>query len=95
MNNYEAVFILRATLDSEAQEKTIEEVKAVIVKSKGQVEELQTWGKKKFTFLIKKQAEGFYYLLNFKLKPEVVKKIENTFKLNDAILRVLIVRKDS
>ncbi len=95
MNNYEAVFVFKANLDNDAQEKLVNEIKEVITKHKGEVEQVQSWGKRKFTFLIKKQSEGTYYLVLFKLNPAVVKKIENIFKLNDSILRVLIVRKES
>lgn len=50
MNNYEAVFIFRANLDNDAQEKLVNEIKEVITKHKGEVEQVQTWGKRKFTF---------------------------------------------
>ncbi len=93
MNNYEGVFILKASLDTESQEKLIEEIKSVITKNKGETEQVQSWGKKKLAYLIKKQPEGIYYLVNFKLAPAALKKVENTYKLNDLILRVLLVRK--
>lgn len=95
MNSYEAVFILRDNLDKEGQEKVIEDIKGVITKNKGEVEQLQAWGKRKFTFLIKKQSEGLYYLVLFKLVPAAVKKVESIFKLNDSILRVLIIARDA
>ena len=91
--NYEAVFILRANLDKDAQEKLVEEIKGTIEKNKGEATQVQTWGKRKLTFLIKKQSEGTYYLVLFKLSPDMVKKVENVFKLNDSILRVLIIKK--
>ncbi|MFH1459807.1 MAG: 30S ribosomal protein S6 [Candidatus Omnitrophota bacterium] len=95
MNKYEGVFILKANLDKDAQEKVIEEIKEVVTKNKGEVEQVQNWGKRKFTFLIKKQIEGFYFLIDFSLKSTHVKKIENSFKLNDSILRFMIIRKES
>jgi len=93
MNSYEAVFILKDNLDKESQEKVIEDIKGVIAKNKGEIEQVQAWGKRKFTFLIKKQSEGFYYLVLFKLAPAAVRKVESVFKLNDLILRVLIIAK--
>ena len=95
MNNYEGVFIFKANLDNDLQEKLVTEIKEVITKNKGEVENVQSWGKRKFTFLINKQSEGIYYLVLFKLKADSVKKIESIFKLNDSILRVLIIRKES
>ncbi|MBU1087849.1 MAG: 30S ribosomal protein S6 [Candidatus Omnitrophica bacterium] len=95
MNNYEGVFILKASLDNDAQEKQVEEIKGVITKNIGVPGEVQSWGKKKFTFDIKKQSEGFYYCIDFTLDPAAVKKIESIFKLNDQILRVMIINKES
>ncbi len=95
MNTYEGVFIVRAALDTDAQEKMLEEIKGVITKNKGEIIQVQNWGKRKLTYLIKKQSEGFYYIVDFKLIPTIVKKIENTYRLNDSILRVLILRKGS
>ena len=95
MNSYEAVFILSAALDADAAEKTVEDIKSVITKNKGEVADVQNWGKKRFSFLIKKQVEGYYYLANFQIDPLMIKKLESTYRLNDSILRVLIVRKDA
>ncbi|MDD5747338.1 MAG: 30S ribosomal protein S6 [Candidatus Omnitrophica bacterium] len=93
MNNYEGVFITRATLDKEAQDKLVEDIKGVITKNKGEIVQLQSWGKKKLTFLIKKQPEGVYYFTDFQLPPLALKKAETTYRLNDDILRFLIIRK--
>ncbi len=95
MNNYEGVFILRATLDKDAQEKLIEEIKAVIKKNKGEIVEFQNWGKKRLTFQIKKQQEGVYCFSDFRVAPDLVKKVEQVLKLNDSILRIMVVRKES
>jgi len=93
MNNYEGVFILKATLDNDAQQKLLEEIKGVITKNKGEIEQVQTWGKRKLSYLIKKQSDGIYYLIDFKLAPEGVRKVESTYRLNESIIRVLIIKK--
>ncbi|MCP4649341.1 MAG: 30S ribosomal protein S6 [PVC group bacterium] len=93
MNDYEAIFILKATLSNEALETAVEGIKGVITKNKGEVTQSQSWGKRKLAYLIQKQAEGVYYLFDFKLAATAVKKIESVFKINDLILRTLIVRK--
>ncbi|MBI4845372.1 MAG: 30S ribosomal protein S6 [Candidatus Omnitrophica bacterium] len=93
MNNYESVFIVKAALDSTAQEKLLEEIKNTITKNNGEITQVQPWGKKKLAYLIEKQSDGIYYFLEFKLIPALVKKIDNLFKLNESILRVMIIRK--
>ena len=95
MNNYEGVFILKASLDNDAQEKVVEQIKEIVTKANGKIEQVQSWGKKKLAFLIKKQSEGCYYCIEFSLDPAAVKKIENSFRLNDSILRFMIINKES
>lgn len=95
MNSYEGVFIFRAELGKDELETALEDVKGIITKYKGEVSEVQTWGKRKLTFPIKKQPEGVYYIIDFQVAPEIVKKIEGIYKINDTLLRTLIVRKDS
>ena len=94
MNIYEGVFILKATLNNVEKEKLIEEIKGVITKNKGEIIKVDNWGKRRLSYPIKKQSEGLYYLFDFKLVPTIVIKMENTFKLNDLILRTLIIRKE-
>ena len=95
MNSYEGVFIFSATLGKDELEKAVEDVQGVITKNKGEVTQVQTWGKRKLTFPIKKQFEGVYYIVDFQLPPPAVKKVEGIYKINDLLLRTLIVRKES
>ena len=93
MNNYESVFILKSALDKEAEEKLVDDIKQVVTKNKGSIAQMQSWGKRKLAYPIKKQTEGIYYLLEFQLEAARMAKVENTYKLNDSIIRTLIVRK--
>ena len=95
MNNYEAVLIARAALSSDALEKLAEEMKGLIAKHKGEVAQLQTWGKRRLAFPIKKQQEGYYFLLEFALNPSELKKIEHSFTLNDSLLRTMVIKKEA
>ena len=95
MHTYEGVFIVEPTLDKNAQEKLIEDIKGLIEKNKGKVENVQAWGKRKLAYLINKKSEGIYYIFDFVLPPAFTKKVEGLLKLNDAIMRFLFVRKQA
>ena len=95
MHTYEGVFILEPTLEKDAQEKIAEDIKGMITKGKGTVANVQTWGKRRLAYLIKKKSEGVYYLFDFSLPPEATKKMEAVLKLNEAIIRFMIIRKDA
>lgn len=95
MNSYEGVFIVRAVQDQTEQDKILEEIKGVITKNKGTIEKCEIWGRRRLTYLINKQSEGIYHVLEFLLLADLVSKIESIFKINDSILRVLIIKKES
>lgn len=94
MRNYEGVFIVNPDLAPEAAKGVVTSVQEVLAKNGGRVEGLQDWGKKRLAFKIKKKQEGTYYLLNYQLDPKNEKKVEQTLRLNDQILRFLIINKD-
>ncbi len=94
MRNYEGVFIVNPDLAPEAAKGVVTQVQEVLAKNGGRVDGLQDWGKKRFTFKIKKKQEGNYYLLNFQLDSKHTKKVEQTLRLNDQILRFLLINKD-
>lgn len=92
MNRYEGVFIFKPDLNAEGLDKALGQVKDVIEKHKGSQDEIKEWGKQRMTYLIKKQKEGFYYLINFHIDPDAISKIKRSFGLNESILRVLLVK---
>ena len=95
MHTYDAVFILEATLDKDAQDKITADITAMITKAKGAVTNMQTWGKRRLAYVIRKKNEGIYYLYDFTMPPQAMKKMEAALKLNEAILRFMIIRTDA
>lgn len=94
LNKYEVMLIFQPSLTEEQLAVEMSAISEKIVKDEGQVEDIQNMGKKKLTFPIKKQREGFYQLVNFEAKPSLIKVLKNAFRLNEAILRVLVLRKE-
>jgi small subunit ribosomal protein S6 len=94
MRNYEGVFIVNPDLAPEAAKGVVTQVQEILAKNGGRVDGLQDWGKKRLAFKINKKQEGNYYLLNFQLDSKSAKKVEQTLRLNDQIMRFLIINKD-
>lgn len=93
MNKYEAMFIIKPELSEEDRKVIFTQIQEAIVKNNGQVTNAVIWAeKRKLFFPLKKQQEGVYYLVNFTAPSEAVGKLKYTFKLNELILRVLILR---
>ncbi|MBP9855180.1 MAG: 30S ribosomal protein S6 [Candidatus Omnitrophica bacterium] len=89
---YELMLILDAHLSKDDKDAIIKSVNDVINKSGGKVINTQVWfEKQKFTFEIKKKSEGTYYLINFAAEKPAIAKIRAYLRLNEKILRSLIL----
>ncbi len=95
MRNYEGIFIASPDLSAEATKGIITQVQEFISKNGGRVEGLQEWGRKRLAYKIKKKQEGHYFILNFQLDSAHAKKLEQSLRLNDQILRYLLINKDA
>ena len=92
MEKYELVVIVDANAPQEKKESILKETTDAIGKSEGKVINSQVWlDKHRFTFRIQKCLEGTYYTVNFEALPAAINKIRQSLKLNEEILRSLIV----
>lgn len=94
MVNYEAVFILNPDLTQDASKAVVTQVQDLVTKNGGRVEGLQEWGKRRMAYKIKKKQDGNYVLVNFQIESDKTKKLESLLRLNDNLLRFLLINKD-
>lgn len=93
MQEYDLTLILRSDLDDQGQKKVLEKIRKIIEVKKGaKVTKVDSWGKRPLTYEIKKQREGIYYLLSLLTTSEVFSELEKEMKLDEKIVRYLIVR---
>lgn len=93
MNKYEAMFILRPDLSEEESKNLFNQISDTVAKHNGKVISASIWqDKRKLAYPIKKYNEGLYYLMNFSMDPLSIKDINNIYKINEGILRLLITR---
>ena len=88
--SYELTVIFPLTLKE--KEKAREELKKEIEKV-AKIEKETDWGEKKLAYPIKKNERGHFYFYELKTSPEKIKALEGWLKLNENILRYLIVLK--
>ncbi len=93
MVDYEGIFVIDAKLGEKEVEKVIVGAEEVIGKNEGKVEKRESWGKKSLAYEIRKRKEGFYFVVNFQAEPRTIRELEKSYRLNEAILRHLILRR--
>ena len=91
--NYEALYILNPALDEESIAALVAKFKAVVEAgdSAAQVEE---WGKRRLAYPINDLMEGYYVLMTFTALPGGPAELDRQFRINENVMRSLIVSKD-
>ena len=95
MNKYELVVVLDAQKSSSEKEELYKQIQEAVTKSGGQVLNSHVWlDKQKMTFSIKRKNEATYYVVNFQSERSYVTKIKEFLRLNEEILRYLVIGND-
>ena len=94
MNFYEAVFIVRQEASSSHVESVAQEAVSIIKDLGGDITKTEFCGLRTLAYPISKCKKGHYVLLNLVANAEGVKELERRFRLNEDIIRFLIVKVD-
>jgi len=91
---YESVFIIHPSTSDDDVNAIIERVREIIAKPGGNVVHVETWGRKKLAYEVKKQRKGNYVLLNYEGGSGVVQELERNFRLMDSVLKFMTIKVD-
>ena len=94
LRDYEILFILPPDLEEEEANAATERVRTSVVSRGGEVKSLEPWGRRRLAYPIQRYHEGMYHLGRFSLGPELAIELDRTLKLNEQILRHLILKLD-
>lgn len=94
MKKYEIMFIVKATQESADVKKTTENAKKILTAEKANVTEFKELGEKKLAYPIKKEINGYYYVMQVEANNEAITEFDRKVKLDENILRHLIIRLD-
>ena len=91
--NYETVMVLSLKNGEEAVQALVEKFTKTIEKY-ATLQSVEEWGKRKLAYLINKESEGYYVLINFESEAEFPAELDRRYKITDGVLRSLIIKKD-
>ena len=94
MNQYETVFILTPVLSDDQTKETVEKFKKVLTDNGAEIVNEEAWGLKKLAYQIEKKTSGFYFLMEFKAEPEVIKTRETADRRDEKVIRFQTVKLD-
>ena len=93
MNKYDVMFIAKPLEETEV-DPIVTFVSDLLTKNGCNIEKVDRWGKRHLAYPVKKQADGYYVLINFEAEPATIKEIDRVMKIRDEILKHLIVKID-
>ena len=91
MKKYEAVFILDIRKVDDEGEAFSKDFAALIDALGGKLTAAASMGRKQFTYDINKRKAGIYWNFFFELAPSKVIELKDKFRLNEKVLRNLII----
>jgi small subunit ribosomal protein S6 len=90
MRKYELICVIQPDLDETAFNVVVEKVKGWISDSGGSVDKVDVWGRRKLAYIIKKQREGQFVLLNMTMNPTATAELQRNLRYQETLLRHML-----
>ena len=91
---YELVVIVNPNIREDGMPQMLERVGKYITDSGGTLEKQDVWGRRRLAYPINKFIEGSYVQTDFQMDTGAAAELENQLRINEDILRHLLIRKD-
>jgi small subunit ribosomal protein S6 len=87
---YEAMYIVRPTLEEANRDALIAEVNGVFAN----VSEVNAWGMRNLAYPIEDHTQGYYVITQAEANPTEVDEFERVCRIKEDIIRFIIVKQD-
>jgi len=91
---YEVVYIFDSALEETAINERLARFNTLIQQSGAEPPQVNHWGKRTLAYPIKKRETGYYVVANFSAESKALPEFERAIKLDDGVLRFLVVADD-
>ena len=94
MRHYEIVFLVHPDQSPQVP-AMVERYTKSIEESSGKIHRMEDWGRRQLAYPINKIHKAHYILMNIECGEEAMEELATSFRFNDAVIRNLIIRRDS
>ena len=94
MKSYEAMVIIRPDIPEDQAKKVVEGISSEILKIGGKIAESTLSPKQRLSYTLAKHDDGYSLCLRFEAKPAELENLAQRFRLNQDILRHLIIKRN-
>ena len=90
---YEALVILKALGTESDLAQAVSQMEEPIKGFGGRIDQSANWGRRRLTYRIARQQEGYYHLVTFQMEPNRLTELKRAFQLNETIVRYIILNR--
>lgn len=94
MRGYELVTVWNPDLVDDAMTASLERLTAAVTGRGGEVTDTNVWGRRRLAYHIDRFGEGTYVVMQLQLDPARAAEFESQLRINEDVLRHLMVRAD-
>lgn len=94
MRTYEALYIIQPDAAEDEVQTIVDGVESLVAEDGGSIVRLDVWGKRRLAYNVKGFQEGIYVLTRIESDVTSPKKLDDHFKLNESVIRSLLVHID-
>ncbi len=94
MNNYELTVVLPGGVTPAKKKSVIEKFEKLLKTLEGKIAKTDDWGEIELAYPIKKEKSGNFLHLNLELDGVAAKNIKDKLRVENDILRYLLLRKE-
>ncbi len=91
MTDYEVTYIVRPNLEETEVDTRIETIAEGLRKGGGSPGDIDKMGKRRLAYEINDVREGYYVVMKFKSDAAQAKELERQLRLNDDVMRQLVI----
>ncbi len=91
---YELMYIAHPDLGSEEVQELIDRYREMTEELGGEVENVDDWGVRRLAYEIDELREGYYVVMEFRGDQEITEELQRRLRLNDNVIRLMIIRDD-
>jgi len=92
LRDYELILVLSPEVGEERMPAVMDRIHRFVTERGGEVTGGHPWGRRRLAYPIRKFIEGQYVLENLRLDPRTANAFESNLRLNEDVLRHILVR---
>jgi small subunit ribosomal protein S6 len=93
---YETIYIMKPDVDADMADRVGSRLSEVITRESGRLTKVETWGRRRLSYDIRKHRRGVYVYLKYLGTGRVVSEVERNLRLLDGVIKyqTVLVRND-